>query len=301
VSFLKDYRGFYKADQPLAGYTTFKIGGRAKFYFEPKDINALKKALLYCHNLRLPRFILGGGSNLLVSDRGFSGLVLRLCRKDFSSIEREGNRLVVGCGARLPAVLSFAQQEALAGLEFLAGVPGTVGGALVMSAGTRLLENKEVFLCLGDLVDAVWVLDKDLSLRKLSAGQIRFSYRDSNLKQEIVLAAQLRLKKGKKAMIMRKMQDYWLYKRETQDLRFPSAGCVFKNPPGISAGWLIEQCGLKGAHRGDAYVSERHANFIVNKGRAKAIQVRGLMRLIQQKVEQKYAILLEPEIKFIGD
>lgn len=279
-----------KLRHPLKDKTTFKIGGRAQFFSEPKELAQLRFLLGAAKRNKLPVFILGAGSNLLISDRGVKGLVIKLNSAYFKRMALKGNCIEAGSAVRLSQLIFLAQSKSLRGLEFLVGIPGTLGGALAMNAGCR--ES-----AIGDLVKEVSVMDYKGRIKILSRKDIKFSYRKSGLGKYIILSALLRLKKGERAQIKKNINSYLGFRRRTQDLSLANAGCIFKNPPQRYAGKLIDLCGLKGRKIGDAFISERHANFILNRGKASAKDVLGLMRLINKKVKDKFKINLQPEIK----
>ena len=306
---------------PLAKYTTFRIGGLAKYFFVAKNKEEIISAILVAKKLKLSFFILGGGSNILVSDRGFKGLVIKV---ESRILKVEGSNIYAGAGVSLNESVSTALENNLTGFEWGVGIPGTVGGAIYGNAGAF---GKSI----ADVVKSVEVLDvKNLETKKLKNKNCKFGYRDSVFKRDrnlILLSAIIQLKKGKKSEIKRKIKEFLDYRQETQPLNFPSAGSVFKNVKfanlhkftsnitnkkireicgkfgdirKIPAGWLIERCNLKGKKIGKAKISEKHANFIVNLGGAKAKDVKELIKLIKQKVKIKFGIVLEEEIQHLG-
>ena len=279
-----------RAKYPLKDKTTFRIGGRAQFFSEPGDLTELKSLLRVAKRNKVPVFILGAGSNLLISDKGVKGLVIKLGSAYFKRIALRADCIEAGSAALLSQLIKFTQSKSLQGLEFLVGIPGTLGGALAMNAGCWEA-------AIGDLVKEVSVMDYNGKIKILSNKDIKFTYRKSILGKYIILSARLKLKKGNRTQIQKNINKYLKFRRLAQDLGRPNAGCIFKNPPQCYAGKLIDLCGLKGKRIGDAFVSERHANFILNKGRASAKDVLALMRIINQKVEDKFKITLQPEIK----
>lgn len=279
-----------KTKEPLKDKTTFKIGGAAEYFAEPKDIGDLQLLLRWAKRYRLPFWVIGAGSNILIDDRGIDGLVIRLTSPFFKKVSFDNNQLKVGSGLGLSQLLARAKNEGLSGLEFLVGIPGTVGGALLMNAGAH---NKSI----SGLVEKVTVMDYNGKMRTLNKKEIKFGYRSCCLSRYVILNAQLKLKKDDKEEIKRRMLKYLCYRKRAQDLSKPSAGCIFKNPKARPAGMLIDLCGLKGKIIGGASVSKKHANFILNLGRAKADDVLKLMALVKRKVKDKFGITLEPEIK----
>jgi UDP-N-acetylmuramate dehydrogenase len=288
---LSGVRGTVRLHEPMSRHTSFRIGGPADAYVEPEDLESLQYLMERARKSKIPVFVMGG-TNLLVRDGGIPGIVVRLVRLDHIR-EPEGGVLYAEAGAGMPRVLKYATQRGLTGLEFAAGIPGTLGGAVVMNAGTRWGEMKDVVRKVRMVTPAGELLD-------LTSDEAGFDYRRSRLPQGIVVAAWLGLRPGKKAHIESTVKQ-WLHRRkETQPVEMPNAGCVFKNPGGEPAGRLIENLGLKGAHKGDAQVSTKHANFIVNRGRATAGDVLELIRLIGKTVEEKAGVTLELEVKIVG-
>jgi len=298
MNWWKSLKGKVKLKEPLKDYTTFKIGGRAEYFVEPKDLDDLKlllnlvKRYLTCSGRqgKIPILVIGAGSNILISDKGLDGIVLRLNSPYFKRLTVKDNRLKVGAGCLLNKVILKAKKEGLSGMEELVGIPGSIGGALAMNAGTR---DKNI----ADSVENVTVMDYNGKIKTLDKKDIRFGYRSCGLSRYIILNARIRLVKKNKKEIQNRINDYLKYRKSQQDLSKASAGCVFKNPRQGSAGKLIDLCGLKGKRIGGATVSKRHANFIVNLGQAKAQDVIKLMTLVKKEVKNRFKINLEPEIK----
>lgn len=284
-----------KFDEPLRLHTTFRIGGPADCYWEPRNKEELVAALRAAREHQLPVFLLGWGSNLLVQDSGIRGLVLRL-RGDFEKVEFLGDRRVrAGCGVRVPQLAAFCAEKGLAGAEPLVGVPGTVGGALVMNAGTRDGE-------IGALVFEVEILDTiTLEAAVLPAAALDFSYRRSSLEGRIVLGCILELKPGDKGDIIRRIGQFQQKRLQTQPVHTYNVGSIFKNPPEKFAAKMIEDAGLKGTVVGGARVSEVHANFIENFSGATAADVLELVRLIRDRIKSGYGEDLELEMKVVGE
>lgn len=283
-------KGKIKVREPLKKHTTFRIGGPARLFVEPADIADLKLLIVLAKRYNIPILVIGAGSNILASDKGVNAVVLRLNSPFFRGISRERNFLNVGSGTGLKELLMSARGYCLAGAEFLAGIPGTVGGALIMNAGAW---GRSI----GDLVSRVTVMDYKGGVKKLTKKEIGFAYRRSGLEKYIILNATLKLGFADKGAIDCRIKKYLKSRSDTQDRAFPSAGCIFKNPLRQSAGRLIEECGLKGRRINKAYVSLRHANFILNSGGASARDVLRLMGLIKKMVKEKFRLTLEPEIK----
>lgn len=290
MNWLISLKGKVRFKEPLKKYTTFEIGGPAKFFVEPHDFADLKLAVTSAKKYKIPIFLLGAGSNILVSDDGVDGMIIRLSSPIFKEISNHKNSLVVGSGLSLRQLVREASNQSLSGVEFLAGIPGTVGGALAMNAGAW---GKNI----SDLVEKIKVMDYNGNIKILSKKEIKFEYRKSSLEKYIILNARIKLYKKNKKEIRDDMKRYLFYRINTQDNSFPNAGCIFKNPPDEVAARLIDSCSLKGKSQGGAFVSLRHANFILNQKNAKASDVLKLMDLIKKSVKQKFNISLEPEIK----
>ena len=281
--------------EPMARHTTFRIGGPADYFVELGSIEQIRAAIQVCREENLPWFVLGRGSNLLVSDKGYRGVILSIY-KDFQKTEIQGETVTVQAGVLLTALSGKVLDASLTGLEFASGIPGTIGGAVVMNAGAYGGEMK-------DIVRKVTVLDQDGEVRTLTSGEMQFGYRTSLAKKNgyIVLGAELTLKQGEKEKIREEMQALKAKRIEKQPLEFPSAGSTFKRPEGYFAGKLIMDAGLRGAAVGGAQVSEKHCGFVVNTGNATAADVRELMRRVQEKVEEQFGVHLEPEVRFLGE
>lgn len=281
--------------EPMKKHTTFRIGGPADYYLCPHSTEELQKILQICRENKLEFFILGNGSNLLVSDKGYRGVVIQLW-KNFSDIETEDNTITVKAGALLSKVAAEALEESLTGMEFASGIPGTMGGAVMMNAGAYGGEMK-------DIIREVTVLTREGELLTLSKEEMNFGYRTSVVKEKgyVVISAELQLRKGDREEI-RKVMDELKERRVTkQPLDMPSAGSTFKRPEGYFAGKLIMDAGLRGFSVGGAQISEKHCGFVVNKGDATAADVLGLIGEVQKKVQEKFGVALEPEVKFLGE
>ncbi|HUV81001.1 MAG TPA: UDP-N-acetylmuramate dehydrogenase [Patescibacteria group bacterium] len=284
-----------KKNVSLAEQTTFKIGGRAKYFFSARMERDLIKAVTAAKKLKLPFFILGGGSNLLASDKGFKGLVIKMQNTKYQILN---TKIIVGAGVLLNKLVSLSVEKSLTDLEWAAGIPGTIGGAIRGNAGAFGKSMK-------DIVGTVTVLEtknKEPKIKILKNAQCGFAYRDSIFKKKknlIILSAELQLEKGKKKEIENKIKKYSEYKKKNHPWNYPSAGSVFKNPSGFSAGELISKCGLKDKKAGKAKISEKHANFIVNLGGASSTDVKKLINLAKKSVKNKFKIDLEEEIKFL--
>ncbi len=274
----------------LAGYTSFKIGGAARFFFEPKSLKDLKEVLIAAKKLKVKIFILGSGSNILVDDLGLDGLVIKLSSKFFQDFHRDGNYIIAGSGLKLSKLILFTKEQGLSGLEFFTGIPGTLGAAVMGNAGAWAKS-------IGKLVNQVQVLDYNGNLKLLKKQDLKFVYRKSNLNKYIIISVKFKLDSLDKKIIDASIKEYLLKRNKTQKTSLPNAGCIFKNPKHNFAGRLIDQCGLKGKARGQAAISKLHANFILNTNKAKSSDVLYLMHLMQKRVKEKFKINLEPEIK----
>ncbi len=284
-------RGVVRFSAPLSEYTSFRIGGPADVLVEPADVEDVIRLVKQTHEQKLPLFVLGG-TNLLVRDKGIRGVVVSLAK--LRAIKEEsGSVLYAEGGVGMPTLIGHAIRRSLAGLEWAAGIPGTVAGCVVMNAGTRLGEMK-------DSVKAVRVVLPNGEVLDCPAESISFEYRRASLPVGIVVGVWLQLRPGVRVDIEKVVKDYLRYRRETQPLTLPSAGCVFKNPANDSAGRVVEAAGLKGVSVGDACVSTKHANFIVNQGRASATDVLALIKKIRAQVARKTGVKLELELKLVG-
>jgi UDP-N-acetylmuramate dehydrogenase len=276
----------------LREYTSFKIGGPADVVVEPADIEDVCLVVRRARMRKIPVFVLGG-TNLLIRDGGIRGIVISLVR--LRGIKEEsGSVLYAEGGVGMPTLIGYAIRHSLAGLEWAAGIPGTVAGCVVMNAGTNLGEMK-------DSLKAVRMVNIKGQIVDLEAAQVRFEYRRALLPRGIVVGVWLQLKQGVRSEIERVVKDYLHYRRDTQPLAMPSAGCVFKNPLNDSAGRLIEEAGLKGAHIGDAEVSMKHANFIVNRGQARAVDVVALIAKVRRAIRRRAGVRLDLELKIVGE
>ncbi len=281
-------------DEPLKNHTTFRIGGNASVIIFLSTTQDIRRAVIFCQKNNLPYFVMGNGSNLLVADKGFDGVVLKLSgTKD--NVVISGREVVCGAGVLISSLYSAVCCEGLSGLEYFAGIPATAGGAVSMNMGS--FEKS-----FSGLVKEVYVIDKNGAEKTLQKDEITFGYRYSSLSTNefIVTGMKLVLEFAGQAEIRAKYSECLNKKLLSQPLDMPSAGCVFKNPSGESAGYLIEQSGLKGCRIGGALVSKKHANYIVNDGAATAADVIALMEIINNKVMLHSGIQLDTEIKLLG-
>ncbi len=284
----------YLKDEPMSRHTSFRIGGNAQYFVLPGDDSQLSFIIDYCRKNEIPFTIVGKGSNLLVSDKGIEGAVI--CTLNIDTLTLFDNEIIfAGAGVGLASLCNFARDNGLSGLEFAYGIPGSVGGAMVMNAGAYGGEMKDCAL-------SACVLDENLTVRIIEGEAMELSYRSSVFKKKnlTVIGAYFKLKKDSREKITARMDDYMGRRLSKQPLEYPSAGSVFKRPEGHFAGALVEQNGFKGVSIGGAQVSEKHAGFIVNKGNATCSDVKGLIAKIQDTVYKNNGVRLEPELIFKG-
>ncbi|MCI7814524.1 MAG: UDP-N-acetylmuramate dehydrogenase [Lachnospiraceae bacterium] len=282
--------------EPMKSHTTFRIGGPADYFVTPHTADEIKRLILMCKRENIPYYVVGNGSNLLVSDRGIRGVVIQIF-KNFNEIVLEESGVIrAQSGALLSKIANFAKEQHLAGFEFAGGIPGTVGGAVMMNAGAYGGEMK-------DVLKGATVLDREGNIFFLSKEELDLSYRHSIIGEKgyIVLEAWIALERGSKEAIEEKMEDFKLRRVTKQPLDCPSAGSTFKRPQGYFAGKLIMDAGLRGFSVGGAQVSEKHCGFVINKGNATSADVEELIREVQRIVKEKFGVELEPEIKKIGE
>lgn len=283
------------AAEPMKNHTTFRIGGPADALALPKTPEEVAEVVRFCHEHAQPYYVLGNGSNLLVSDEGYRGLVLQLYR-NFNDIQVNGETITVQAGSMLAAVARTAYQTGLTGLEFASGIPGTIGGAVVMNAGAYGGEMKNV-------LKEVTVLTKEGEVLVIPAKALELGYRTSVIPKNgwIVLGAVLQLEKGDQEQILARMEELKEQRITKQPLDLPSAGSTFKRPEGYFAGKLIMDAGLRGFTVGGAQVSEKHCGFVVNRGNATAADVWELICEVKRRVKEMTGVELEPEVKLLGD
>ena len=281
-------------NEPMSAHTTFRIGGPADFLVTPGTAGQLKEILALCREENQPFFILGNGSNLLVGDRGYSGTMICLSR--LSAVETEGTCIRAQAGALLSKIAREACERSLAGFEFAAGIPGSLGGAVVMNAGAYGGELKDVLV-------NVTVMDREGNILKKTPEELCMGYRTSSVLSEeyVVLEAEINLEKGDRRLIRARMDDLAARRREKQPLEYPSAGSTFKRPEGYFAGKLIDDAGLRGFRVGGAQVAEKHCGFVINREQATAADVMELCRRVSGAVKKKFGVELEMEVKTIGN
>ncbi len=282
------------AQEPMKKHTTFRVGGCARYLVEPGDVQQLSAVVNACREQKVPYYVVGNGSNLLVSDAGYNGVIIHLF-KNMSEIRTEGNHMILQAGALLARAARTACREGLSGLEFASGIPGTVGGALVMNAGAYGGEMK-------DVVSRVTVLTSEGEPWEYTKEQMAFGYRRSRLTEEagIVLETEFTLHPGRTEEIQARMEELKEKRVLKQPLEYASAGSTFKRPEGHFAGKLIEDAGLRGFRIGDAQVSEKHCGFVINRGNASASEIAEVIRQVQDRVYAHSGVRLQTEVKFLG-
>ena len=282
-------------DEPMSKHTTFRVGGEAMCLVRISSPEQLAALIPYLQRVEVPYFILGNGSNLLVSDKGYEGVILQL-GGNLNLITVEGLTIKAGAGALMSQIAGAALEHGLTGFEFASGIPGTVGGGVVMNAGAYDGEMKQV-------VSSVTVMDENGEIMELSGKDMEFGYRTSIIKNRpfVVLEVELQLKEGSREEIRSKMDDLAARRREKQPLEFPSAGSTFKRPEGYYAGKLIMDAGLRGYSIGGARVSDKHCGFVINAGNATASDVAEVIQEVQERVKDKFKVTLEKEVIFLGD
>ncbi len=282
-------------NEPMKKHTTFRVGGEADFFVTPKTIEEIQKIVALCQDMDMPYYILGNGSNLLVGDKGYRGVIIQIY-KEMNNICIEGNEIKVQAGALLSKIGSAALEAGLTGFEFAAGIPGTMGGAVVMNAGAYGGEMK-------DVLKDVTVLTPEGEVFILTKDELELGYRTSIVakKNYIVVEATVSLEKGDKDAIKARMDELRTQRTTKQPLEYPSAGSTFKRPEGYFAGKLIQDTGLRGFQVGGAQVSEKHCGFVINKDNATAADVLELMNQVSAIVKEKFGVELEPEVKRLGE
>jgi UDP-N-acetylmuramate dehydrogenase len=277
-------------NEPLAPSTWYRIGGPARWMIRPRNVEELKLAAQRCVENDVPIYVLGLGANLLVSDAGVNAAVFRLEEEHWRTVRYENNLVHVGAGVDMQKLIVRTVREGLAGVENLAGIPGTIGGGIRMNAGGK-------FGDIGAVVKTVTVMDAEGTVFERTKDDLVFEYRHTNIAARFILRATLELDEDDPNRIMKRMKEVWMYKRNSQPLNTKNCGCIFKNPRGLSAGALIDQAGLKGLRVGNAEVSSKHANFIVAHPGCTANDVMNLVKTIQDKVWAKNEIHLETEVQ----
>ena len=282
----------YKADEPLKKHTTMRVGGNAKYIFSPKNADEIKDIIDYCKDNEERYIIIGNGSNIIFSDEGYDGIVIKL-NSLMNDYTVENDLIIAKAGCILSKLAAAARENSLTGMEFAAGIPGTLGGAVVMNAGAYGGEMK-------DIIEYADVLMEDGSVKRFSNSEMKFAYRESIINaDEIVLSACIRLKKGNKEDIEALMNKKKKKRTSKQPLEYPSSGSTFKRPEGYYAAKLIEDAGLKGYRVGGAMVSTKHSGFVINYDNASSADVVRLIDDVKKVVFEKFGVMLEPEVKII--
>lgn len=294
MNWYKDLKSKVLIEEKTSKHTTFKIGGRVPLWIEAFNLDELKFIIKKIEEKKLDFFIMGQGSNVLIPDKRLGKVILRLKSSYFNRIFIKDNYVIARAGSSLNSLINKCHNYSLSGIEFLTGIPGTIGGALYMNAG---IKDK----CIGDLVEEVKVLNYKAAVMILEKDSLNFRYRDGSFNECIIVEVKLKLKKDNKKDILDRRMKFFEYKKKTQPLNYASAGCIFKNPLNLNqkSAELIERSGLKGHKVGQAQISLKHANFIINKGGAKFEDVCELIRLVQERVKMLYNIKLETEIKIL--
>jgi UDP-N-acetylmuramate dehydrogenase len=292
MSLFKGLEEIVQKDVPLGPMTTFGVGGKAERFVRPRTAEELREVLARCDKADVPLRVLGRGSNLLISDEGVPGVVVQLDAETFGAIAVEGDLVRAGAAAALPKLVAAAAREGLSGVECLVGIPGTAGGAVRMNAGGAYGD-------IGQTVERLKVMDAHGEQFYRERDDLAFGYRASNVSARFIIEVELRLMPDSVKAINDRMKTIWIAKKNSQPMTAPSAGCVFKNPRGLAAGLLIDQCGLKGKAVGGAIVSRKHANYIVikDKKKATAADVLALIDEVRKAVKERFDVYLETEIE----
>jgi UDP-N-acetylmuramate dehydrogenase len=279
-----------ETDYPLAKHTWYGLGGPADYFIRPENVDQLKKVVKLCNENKIPIYVMGFGSNLLISDKGIRAAVIKFDAKEFTQTQFDGQSVTAWAGAELGKLVLDCVKKGLSGIEGLTGIPGSVGGAVRMNAGGN-------FGDIGTAVETVTLMDGTGKVFEKAKPELVFDYRRTNIAAKFILNAALKLAAAEPEQIMRTVKEIWIYKKNNQPLSTRNCGCIFKNPRGVSAGALIDRAGLKGLQIGAAAVSEKHANFIIAEKGCTSRDVTRLMEAIQQRVREQFEIELEPEIE----
>jgi UDP-N-acetylmuramate dehydrogenase len=277
-------------NEPLAPHTWYKIGGPARYYLRPRGLEDLQEAAKRCVENDIPIYVLGLGANLLVADFGVDGAVFRLDQDYWRRVKYDGAKIEVGAGVDMQKLVLRTVRQGLAGIECLAGIPGTVGGGIRMNAGGKYGD-------IGAVITRVHVMDQSGMLFERTKDDLVFEYRSTNIAARFILGATMELDEDEPDRIMKKTKEIWMFKRNTQPLNTKNSGCIFKNPRGLSAGALIDQAGLKGMRVGGAEVSDKHANFVIAHPGCRADDILKLLKIIREKVFDKFEVHLETEVQ----
>ncbi|HUU19958.1 MAG TPA: UDP-N-acetylmuramate dehydrogenase [Sedimentisphaerales bacterium] len=279
-----------ETDYPLAKRTWYGLGGQADYFIKPKTVEQLKDVVRRCNKNNIRIYVMGFGSNLLISDKGLRAAVIKLEAEQFAQIEFDGEEVTTWAGAELSKLVLTCVEKGLSGIEALTGIPGSVGGAVKMNAGGN-------FGDFGAAVESVTLMDSEGNVFEKSKPELVFDYRRTNITAKFILNARLKLNAADSEQIMRTVKEIWIYKKNNQPLNTRNSGCIFKNPRGVSAGALIDRAGLKGLQIGGAVVSEKHANFIIAEKGCTSRDVMRLIEAIKQRVKEQFDTELELEIE----
>jgi UDP-N-acetylmuramate dehydrogenase len=279
-----------KTDYPLAKRTWYGLGGPADYFISPQTTEQLKDVVKRCNENEIRIYVMGFGSNLLIGDDGLRAAVIKLEAKQFAQIKYDDQEVTAGAGAELSKLVLTCVEKGLSGIEALTGIPGSVGGAVIMNAGGN-------FGDVGAAVESVTLMDSAGKVFEKSKPELVFDYRKTNITAKFVLSARLKLNSADPEQIMRTVKEIWIYKKNNQPLNTKNSGCIFKNPAGASAGALIDRAGLKGLQIGGAVVSEKHANFIIAEAGCRSRDVTRLIEAIKQRVKERFNVELELEIE----
>jgi len=290
MSIFSGLESIVKENAPLKDLTWYALGGCAEYLVRPQSVEQLQEVVRRCAEAKMPMRVLGLGSNLLVSDDGVKGVVLKLDSDAFTQAEFNGATLKAGAGANLNKLVLDSVRKGLTGLEALTGIPGSIGGAVRMNAGGN-------FGDIGSCTERVTLMDMHGTIFEKIKPELVFDYRWVNITAPIILDATIQLGQTDPEQALKMVKEVWIYKKNTQPLNTRNAGCIFKNPRGMSAGALIDRAGLKGTQIGGAFVSDKHANFITTESGCKSSDVQQLIELVRQKVKEKFDIELELEIE----
>jgi UDP-N-acetylmuramate dehydrogenase len=290
MNIFSGFESIIRENCPLRDFTWYGLGGCADYFIQPKTTEQLKEVLNRCRENNMPTHVLGFGSNLLVSDEGVRGAVIKLDAEEFCCFEFNGNMLTAGAGVNLNKLVLDSVRKGLGGLEALTGIPGSVGGAVRMNAGGN-------FGDIGSCVKSVTVMDKYGNLFEKEKPELVFDYRWVNITAPVILKATMELTESDPDAMLKTVKEVWIYKKNSQPLNTKNAGCIFKNPRGMSAGALIDRAGLKGTQLGGAVVSEKHANFIVTETGCTSANIKKLIELVRTKVKDAFDVHLEMEIE----
>jgi len=290
MSIFSSLEKIVETDHPLAEHTWYGLGGPADYFIRPTTVKQLKEVVKRCNENKIPIYVMGFGSNLLVGDKGVRAAVIKLEADEFAQTQFKGEQLTAWAGAELSKLVLTCVEKGLSGIEALTGIPGSIGGAVKMNAGGN-------FGDVGASVESVALMDNHGNIFEKNKPELVFDYRCTNITAKFILNAQFGLSSADPEQIMRTVKEAWIYKKNNQPLNTRNCGCIFKNPRGVSAGALIDRAGLKGLQIGGAIVSEKHANFIIAEKGCKSRDIMRLIDAVKQRVKEQFGIELESEIE----